>query len=396
MILLHSNVRNSSGESLISEEGNFIKREPNEVDMVSYLPKSKLDKIGPCKISLVDRLYSDGIGRIKIKIGRFASKFLSEKAIADYDICPKDVEQFVNLFKSYFNSDSSKLKIVEGKDILKYYLQENYHMVDGNCFGTIWNSCMRYRERNHHMQLYVDNTFIKMLVLFNGDKIQSRALLWDGVKDKEGKEYKIMDRIYTVFDHDVDLFKSWAKDNGYIPKYSQDAKSESFFDVDGKIEQIELTVELQKSEFEKYPYLDSFKFYDPDKKTLSNSPNFSYKYVLTNIDGGVEPPRRQEIFLEDSQILPQIRRRRMTISVDTATANINTSVNITQSDATTTNTDTQNIMIDTLPTDATTIEPMTEANTVRYDTWTTGTALLDYFNDRATAATTTDNNNSIY
>jgi hypothetical protein len=66
-----------------------------------------------------------------------------------------------------------------------------------------------------------------MLIFLTDDgKLRSRALLWDEVIDNHGVKYKFMDRIYSIYDHDVYLFKSWAKENGYITKLEQDCYCE--------------------------------------------------------------------------------------------------------------------------------------------------------------------------
>ena len=210
---------------LISEEGNFICRESGSIDTLSYLPKSKY--------KLVDSKdpFSEGIGRVNIKFGRFLKKFLSKSAFSELNITDSEIEKFVNFFKSYFNSSIDNLKVVEGDDILKYYLQDNYFSPNGNMFGTLWNSCMRQRERNKFMKIYAANPDIKMLVMLTEDgQVRSRALLWENVYEHgSDRRFKFMDRVYSVYDHDVDTFKEWAKQNGYISKWEQSAKSELLF-----------------------------------------------------------------------------------------------------------------------------------------------------------------------
>ena len=155
-ILIHGD-----GE-LISEEGNFIKNEEN--DFLSYLPKSKYQKDANFDP------YSKGIGRVKIKIGRFVRKFISEKSFIQFGITDQTIESFVNSFKSYFNSTTSSIKIIEGSEILKWYLDENYYTPNDMRFGSLWNSCMRYHDRNKYMTLYAKNPNIKMAVFLVDDK----------------------------------------------------------------------------------------------------------------------------------------------------------------------------------------------------------------------------------
>jgi hypothetical protein len=279
--------------SHIVEEGNYVKRVDNEIDVVSFLPKSKYEKVEDNWVN----------GRVKIKIGRFIRKFLTEFSIKNWQINDTLIERFVNLYKSYFSRDISKLKIVEGDDIPKYYLEDNYHCVNGNRASSLWNSCMRQRERNKFMKLYAVNPEkIKMLVFFsNDDKVRARALLWEDVKDHKDptKQYKFMDRIYYVYDHDINFFKDWAKENGYLCKWDQSAKTEMLFD-EGTGEPVKksLYVLLDNYSMSYYPYLDTFKNFNEMKGRFSNSQSYNYDFTLVQSNGAVErEPEPDEEFL---------------------------------------------------------------------------------------------------
>lgn len=282
---------------LIKEEGNFIKRIDGTIDTLSYLPIKKYSAI---QNDQSKDPFGGGVGRQTIKVGRFIKKFLSENAFQEFGIKDSDVEKFVNLYKSYFNYDPEKLKVVEGEDVKKYYLEDNYFTPSGSKYGTLWNSCMRQKERNKFMNLYVLNN-VKMLVLFSDDnKVRARALLWEDVKEFDSdKTYKFMDRIYTVYDHDVNIFKNWAKDNGYLTKWEQNAKSELCIDLDGCPERKHLYVILEKHNISWYPYLDTFKYYDIFKGRFSNSQHYSYEYTLVQSSGLVEREQETEEEWED-------------------------------------------------------------------------------------------------
>lgn len=277
---------------LIKEEGNFIKREEDEIDTLSYLPKSKYEML---KKSEGKDPFGDGVGRTKIKVGRFIKRFLTKSAFEEFDLKDSDVEKFVNHYKSYFNYDSDKLIEVEGDDIKKYYLEDNYFKPDGCRYGTLWASCMRQADRNKFMKLYVVNS-IKMLVLLTDDgKVRARALLWNEVREFDSdKVYKFMDRIYTVYDHDVNIFKKWAFDNGYITKWEQNAKTELFIDIDSTSQRKHLYVILENHNLKHYPYLDTFKFYNCYKGRFSNSQNYNYDYVLVQSSGRVEREEEEQ------------------------------------------------------------------------------------------------------
>lgn len=282
---------------LIKEEGNFIQRVADSYDTLSYLPKKKYSVI---QNDQSKDPFSDGVGRQTIKIGRFVRKFLSESAFSEFNISDSDVEKFVNSFKSYFNFNPSNLVVVTGDDIKKYYHEDTYFMPDGYKYGSLWNSCMRQPERNKFMKLYAVND-VKMLVLLTDDgMVRARALLWDDVKEFDSDTtYKFMDRIYSVYDHDVDIFKKWAKENGYLTKWEQNAKSELYLDIDGNPVRKHLYVILENHNLSYYPYLDTFKYYSCWKGRFSNSQNYNFDYTLVQSSGLVERPCEEDEYEEE-------------------------------------------------------------------------------------------------
>jgi hypothetical protein len=279
---------------VIKEEGNFIKRVEDKIDVVSYLPKAKYLAI---QNDATKDPFGANVGRVNIKVGRFIRKFLKPTAFDEFDIKDSDIEKFVNTWKSYFSFDQKNLKIVEGEDIKKYYLEDNYFRPGGFKHGSLWNSCMRQSDRNKFMSLYSKNPEkVKMLVLLSDcGLVRARALLWQDIKDFSNPDdsIKFMDRIYTVYDHDVNSFKKWAKQNGYLTKWDQSAKNELYVDIDDNPIRKHLYVILDKHQLRYYPYLDTFKFYDTELGRFSNSQNWSYDYTLVQSSGRVE--RSEEV-----------------------------------------------------------------------------------------------------
>lgn len=271
----------SYGNILLKDVGDYFKCECDENinDMISYIPISKK--------SSTDLGFDDRKYRTKIKIGRLPYRIFNEKTFNDFLISNSDIEHFVNLYKSYFSSNEENLFVVEGENIKNFYLEDNYN--NENINGTLWKSCMRYHDKNEYMNLYSSNIdSVKMLVLLdNNQKVKGRALLWQSCSDINNVQYKVMDRIYSIYEHDVNLFKKWAIKNGYIHKYEQSSKSENKFLINGKIKKINLTIKIKNHKFKNYPYMDSFKWYSKDG-FLSNSDYFNYNYILENGDGLLE------------------------------------------------------------------------------------------------------------
>lgn len=258
----------------------------DKVDSISYLPKSKVKSV---LLSGVDP-YSDGIGRAECKVGKIIFKTFDKSIITQY-IQPFFVEEFVNEYKSFFDQSNRILKVISGEEIRYAYLDENYSYPT---HGTLWKSCMRYPDKQRYLDIYIKNPDkVKMLAMYStidGDqKVRARALLWEA-EDLNGNSVRIMDRIYSIYDCDIVAFKKWARDNGYITKYYQNAKSQNLFDIDNSPITMNLKVKLDKHDLGHYPYLDSFQFYKMSDGLFYNCENMYYDYTLIQSNGGLYPP----------------------------------------------------------------------------------------------------------
>jgi hypothetical protein len=288
-----TDIINNGKERLFNKIGDFIKSE--DMNHISFIPIKKLNS--------EHKGFDEIKVRQKIRIGRFVKKILTEECMNSYFVSNSDIEYFVNLYKSYFDRDLSRLKIVEGDDILKYYHEDSYFAPFGVRIGQLWKSCMRYSEKNRYMEIYAKNPDkVKMLILLSEDgKLKTRALLWQNPVDKKGNEYKVMDRIYSIYDHDMIFFKKWALDNGYIHKFEQSNKMENLYFTNKGLEKIDLIVNLDNHKFEYYPYIDSFKWYSKSGY-LCNTPDIMHNYKLVQNDGSLfreEIEDDEDVFVMD-------------------------------------------------------------------------------------------------
>ena len=152
--------------------------------------------------------------RQDIKVGRGARALLRSAGVTD--ILDKDFEAFVNLFKATIdklNDKFSYFNVVSGDDIHYWYGSKNYY----ERRGTLGSSCMAGADESW-LEIYTANPNQVSLVIFKSQdddsKIVGRSLLWTL---NDGK--KFMDRIYTINDSDVNLFREFAKENGWYAKY---------------------------------------------------------------------------------------------------------------------------------------------------------------------------------
>jgi hypothetical protein len=198
-----------------------------------------------------------------VRLGRFLNKFI---AAIGKTYSAVTIEKFVNLYEAEVilrNNAFDSFKIIEGEEIRKWYHQKYY---EGGSSGQLSNSCMRYSNCQDFFDIYVQNPEVcKMLIYLNDyNELRGRALLWTL---SDGKKY--MDRVYTSKDSYDNLFLKWAIKNGY----SKTIVNSSVVNVKAK-------------DYELYPYMDTFTYYDADEGKLSNSQIFQRPYAeLDSTDG---------------------------------------------------------------------------------------------------------------
>lgn len=216
-----------------------------------------------------------------IKIGRVIRKILKSMGKLD-QFSDKDIEDFVNIIKSEKKKKENvfgNFDIVKGEDIRKYYHCKKYL----NSKGTLGSSCMRNEEQQDYLDIYVKNPDkIEMVILRsndNPDKIVGRALLWT----LDNHPFKFMDRIYTSYDSDVNLFKDYAIQNRWAYKKAPHIIYPPDYNSSSSIRLI-MSVSLKPIHYDEYPYLDTFKFYDHINGEISNSQDL----ISSNVDEYLE------------------------------------------------------------------------------------------------------------
>jgi hypothetical protein len=169
-------------------------------------------------------------------------------------------------------------EIVQGNEIKKWYLEDNY--VFGH--GTLNKSCMRYERTQKRINFYVNNSDVCKLLILKPNKeskqIIGRALLWDTNKGK------YLDRIYTKNTNDEYLFKMYSKIfiSNKILFYNKKHQR-----LKVKLKQkniIKNIINYYKLKDPKnYPFMDTFKFYSLSNNTLYNYINYDNFIVLDNV-----------------------------------------------------------------------------------------------------------------
>ncbi len=199
---------------------------------------------------------------VEMKIGRLLNTI--SKTFDFYKLTDKDVESIHNSYVMFQQDDYlNTIRDVKGKDILKYYTKSNYFFE--NTGGRLYNSCMN--DRHDFLEIYVNNKAVSLIAIEQLGKVVGRCLIWELTDGR-----KMMDRRYTSFDWVDCIFEKIREDEDYIN-----------FDTREFLE-----IKLETSEFEKYPYVDTFRFLCKETNTLFNNyKSDKYKYIMDRTGGDI-------------------------------------------------------------------------------------------------------------
>lgn len=170
-----------------------------------------------------------------------------------------EIENFATQFLSIVDPPVYEMKVVKGEDVSKYYHYKTYY----NGSGALGMSCMK-SSPSEFFEIYVKNPDqIQMLIMFDQhNKVMGRAIIWPTIK--------LMDRIYTNLDSHVNYFYDWARENDYYYKQHNNWFTPKHIMCNGIPEIKEFEVSLKNTKFDKYPYLDTFKWLDVENKKVYN------------------------------------------------------------------------------------------------------------------------------
>jgi hypothetical protein len=246
------------------------------------------------------RLYADHLAsfqsdiykksRNPIKLGRLINAVLP----GEFDSI--EIAKFSDKFKSYQKDELTEIKVVEGEEIAHWYKEKNHLTKD----GTLGSSCMR-SVSSSFFEIYVDNPEVcKLVIVLQEDeqgekKLSGRALLWKPSDIINGKALEFewfMDRQYGISESEIEMLRKWATEKGYAYKTKNSHSSYGAITLGDINFNCQMEVELKKYVTEYFPYMDTFKRFNPDSYILYNDDNDSDRYngcyILNSISGGYE------------------------------------------------------------------------------------------------------------
>lgn len=207
-------------------------------------------------------------------IGRIVRSILKDSSITFTD---SDIEGFVNLYKAKHDElagETEKIRVVSGKEIKYWYDADNYSRNFDT--GTLYNSCMRYKKCEPYFDIYTENPEQCSMVIYLDDQNQllARALLWKlSYSSKEFDYY--LDRIYYTKDSQVQLLKQWMRDNKKFTNVGFHGEATG-----------SMSVKLNNSDFDYYPYVDTLYYLNTSTSTLYNEQEDGCDVELQDTSGG--------------------------------------------------------------------------------------------------------------
>ena len=275
----------------VGEKGEILKSHTSETSGNTYV---KIQYPGGITIVNKNNIRFEDVSNLPfsqnrqtIRIGRGIRGLLSAAKLTFTDA---EIEQFVNKYKSEVDKENDVFRdfeLVKGSDIAKWYNYETYeHELER---GPLSNSCMA-DVPSRYFNIYMENPEVCSLLILktpSGDKINGRALVWK----LSQPDIIFVDRIYTHNDSDIELFRQYAKKQGWYTKV-YNGSSNSDLDVytpTGAREDLgTFEVKVKAKDYGSYPYLDTLQYLDRDKGLLTTEDDYSNAVCLTDTGGGYE------------------------------------------------------------------------------------------------------------
>jgi hypothetical protein len=251
---------------------------------------------------LVDGLFKgddDAIvqSRNPYKIGRFIN------SVFPGQFTNKEVEDFTNKYKAIQLGAKERFEVVEGDEIAHWYKADNYYELK----NSLGSSCMKYAPDSYFKIFTKNPEFCKLVCLIKEDKLVGRALLWkpksiqkvrrDYTKPDEPVSFEwFMDRQYTTSEAYVELFRKYADEMGWAYKTTNSIGNVREVTLKGTTFICDMQIQLKKDTYRQFPYMDTFKKYDPQSYSLFNDEDNSEGgfYMLTSTGGGYEETGRSD------------------------------------------------------------------------------------------------------
>lgn len=287
----------------IKDDMTFIDLDDSKLGYITFTKMSKAKKnledddyysfisarLNDLPISFSDNIYNTDIGNLyskdrdSIRLSRAINK------ISKQQFTPSEIDLFSRKVIAKLNKDANVFKLLTGEDIGIWYDSSLYAQNKGSLGG----SCMKNKSASF-FSLYNKNIDVcSMLILLDDEeKLIGRALVWKLKTHNHSqapKELYFMDRQYVNDETDVQRFINYANEKGWAYKTSNSYSGLKGVTYKESNEMTNMEVEIIAGYYDKYPYMDTFRTYDPSQGILFNSDGEGVGdgyYILDSTSGG--------------------------------------------------------------------------------------------------------------
>jgi hypothetical protein len=146
------------------------------------------------------------------------------------------------------------------------------------------------RVQPSFFEIYTENPKVCSLLILkskeDNNKIIGRALVWQ-LKDPQ---ITLMDRVYYTNDSEMQLFRDYAKFKKWHYKHYNDSSSLAIaINPEGEEARYSsFNVDIRSGEYDKYPYVDTLKYYNEDTGLLTSDDDEYGTICLEDTSGGYE------------------------------------------------------------------------------------------------------------
>ena len=298
--ILSETVTKTSGKTYVMAEERNADGSEKEGARIAILNKEGLEVFAP----ELEAIWTTA--RNPLRVGRMARAILTAGSVEFTD---HELSQFVEQFTATFDFAANALRqfdIVSGDDIHKWYDSVRY--TRGG--GSLNNSCMSSASRSK-LAIYCNNSNVNLVILYDDEgeivdgkytsnKIKGRAVLWKDC-NINGEVATFMDRIYTSYESDTELFKQFAEKEGFFFKTNQGYGGQSISNGTRTIDRPAIVCSLDESDLSSYPYMDTMCYVDIDNNKCSNdSDNLEGRHrYCQDTGGGWEGPGDEDADRDD-------------------------------------------------------------------------------------------------
>lgn len=253
----------------------------------------KVDTFTPYNLQDIECRYQNGVinaYNIEAKPSRWFSKFVIRE-LAACGIEPCEIMKAV--ISRLSEMCGEKMRIFDG-DLPKGYRIEIGERFDVAYDTRYFNSCMA--NNNNAWEFYrLNSDKCQAVLLFKGDDLVARSILWTDVVDEDGQAIKLLDRVYGDKQNEQQYLQSYIIRKGFATHYRGIAaicscrNYNEIFDKNGK--QYDKSISTLLRWDNKIPYMDTFRWIDTDdivesKHAYFNNhdgeKSFHQTYVIVN------------------------------------------------------------------------------------------------------------------